>query len=374
MLRELLEARGWTQRVLATVLGRDVSVINRLTADKTRIDGEMALLLEGVFGVPAEQFMDVQSQFELALARVTSRGPDPAMARRAELFGKLPVADMIKRGWLSVQDVRDPRIEASLASFFGVGSPDDIEVLPHAAKKSDAGGPVTPSQAAWLRRAHRIAQEVLVPRYSEATLRAALSQLRPLMVDPVETRHVPKILAECGVRFLIVETLGSAKIDGVCFWVNNGTSPVIAMTLRMDRIDNFWFVLRHEIEHVLRGDGRTAAMVDADLHPEGGPTAAQGQLPEEERLANEAAADFCVPRDKLKKFVAVKAPLFPERDMIGFARTLKVHPGIVAGQLRHATRRYDLFTKHLVKVRSAVSPSATIDGWGDVVPLQELEQ
>lgn len=373
MLRELLEARGWSQRVLATVLGREVSVINRLVANKTRIDGEMALLLERVLGVPADQFLEVQKQYELALARFVSNGPDPAMARRAELFGKLPVADMVKRGWLSVRDVRDPRVEAAVANFFGVQSPDDIEVLPHAAKKSDASGPVTPSQAAWLRRARYIADEVLVPRYSEQALRSALSQLRLMMADPVETRHVPKLLAECGVRFLIVETIGDAKIDGVCFWVNDGASPVIAMSLRMDRIDNFWFVLRHEIEHVLRGDGRTAAMVDADLRTEGDTSTAPGELPEEEQLANEAAADFCVPKDKLKKFIAVKAPLFPERDMIGFARTLKVHPGIVAGQIRHATRRYNLFAKHLAKVRSAVSPSATVDGWGDVVPLQGME-
>ncbi|KAI1694314.1 hypothetical protein Ddc_22202 [Ditylenchus destructor] len=56
--------------------------------------------------------------------------------------------------------------------------------------------------------------------------------------------------------WFFVEALSGSKIDGACFWLD-AHKPVIGMTLRFDRIDNFWFVLRHEIEHVLREDGRT---------------------------------------------------------------------------------------------------------------------
>jgi HTH-type transcriptional regulator/antitoxin HigA len=228
---------------------------------------------------------------------------------------------------------------------------------------------VTPAQLAWLHRVRRIAQEVLVPRYSPAALRSAIPKLRQLLNAPENARHVPRILVECGIRYMLVESIGNAKVDGVCFWLKDGTAPVVGMSFRFDRIDNFWFVLRHELEHVLQGHGRAAMMLDAEL--EGDRAGAGPGVSEEERIANEAAADFCVPRDKLRKFVAVKAPLFPERDMIGFARTLRVHPGIVAGQLRHATGRYELFAKHLAKVRFAVAPTATVDGWGDVVPLEQ---
>ena len=48
------------------------------------------------------------------------------------------------------------------------------------------------------------------------------------------------------------EALPSSKIDGVCLWLDQH-SPVIGMSLRFDRIDNFWFVLGHEIEHALKG-------------------------------------------------------------------------------------------------------------------------
>ena len=67
---------------------------------------------------------------------------------------------------------------------------------------------------------------------------------------------MPRIVSECGIRLAIVECLPNAKIDGVCFWLNK-YSPVIGLSMRFDQIDNFWFVLRHEIEHVLRRDCQT---------------------------------------------------------------------------------------------------------------------
>jgi HTH-type transcriptional regulator/antitoxin HigA len=177
---------------------------------------------------------------------------------------------------------------------------------------------------------------------------------------------VPRILTECGIRYVICESLPSSKIDGVCFWLND-YSPVIGMSLRYDRIDNFWFVLRHELEHVMRGHGRAAAMLDTELEKDRAGTGSD--IPEEERVANEAAANFSVPRSQLEDFIERKAPSFTERDIRGFAARLNIHPGIVAGQLQHETKRYDLFRNHLVKIRSIVSPGATVDGWGDVAPV-----
>ena len=137
--------------------------------------------------------------------------------------------------------------------------------------------------------------------------------------------------------------------------------------MRHDRIDNFWFVLRHELEHVIQGHGKQTVVIDADL--EGEKAGTGPDIAEEERIANSAASEFCVPRKTLDAFIARKAPYFAERDILGVAATLKVHPGLVAGQLQHKTGRYDRFRSHLVKVRSIVAPNAVVDGWGDVVPI-----
>jgi HTH-type transcriptional regulator/antitoxin HigA len=212
----------------------------------------------------------------------------------------------------------------------------------------------------------QIARSIAAPAYSEKALRDALGKLRRLTIDPEEIRHVPRILMECGVRFVLVEALPGAKIDGVCLWLDKG-SPVIGMALRFDRIDNFWFVLRHEIEHVLCKHGRDKEKVDIEL--EGEHAGVGPDVPEEERVANAAAADFCVPKTEMDSFIARKSPFFSERDIMGFAGRIQVHPALVIGQIRNHLQRWDFLSRHLVKMRHFVTIGANVDGWGHVYPV-----
>jgi len=368
LLRKLLEVNGWSQRVLSLITGMGETGVNKMLSDRQSISAEHALVFAEVFGVPAEKFLEIQRNYDLAKARIAAI-PDPARATRAHLFGGLPVSEMIARRWLQAEDIRDVSyVEASLAKFFGVRSVDEIEILPHAAKKTQVAAETTPTQLAWLYRVKQVASGMMVGQYSPAALESAIKRLSPLLSAPEEARKVPRVLSESGIRFVIVESLSAAKIDGVCFWLDD-FSPVVGLSLRYDRVDNFWFVLRHELEHVRRFHGRTTVTLDSEL--EGEKAGVSSNLPEEERVANEAAADFCVSREKLARFIARKEPFFAERDLIGFARTIGVHPGLVAGQIQRYTGRYDLFRKHLAKIRSSVAPSAMVDGWGDVAPVDE---
>jgi HTH-type transcriptional regulator / antitoxin HigA len=366
LIQQHLDANDWTQRTLAIVLGVEETRISKLMSGARPLDAETAIALGELFDVQAEEFMDLQKAYDLAQARIVAR-PDPKRAVRAHLFGKLPVSDMIRRQWIAADDIRDTKkIENELAKFFRASSAEEIEVLPHAAKKTLINCPATPSQLAWLYRVKRIASDMLAPGFTEARMRSGIERLSDLLLSAEEARKVPRILAESGIRFLLVEALPGSKIDGVCFWLDD-ESPVIAMSFRYDRIDNFWFVLYHELEHVLRGHGRTAVVLDAELE---GERAGVGEsVSEEERQANAAAAAFCVPQDKLSKFIARKSPVFAERDFLGFCNTLRLHPGLVAGQLQYRTGRFNLFRQYQVKIRSIVAPGAMVDGWGDVAPV-----
>ena len=168
-------------------------------------------------------------------------------------------------------------------------------------------------------------------------------------------------MMECGVRYIIVEGLPGGKIDGVCFWLD-AHSPVIGMSLRFDRIDNFWLVLRHEIEHVLCGHGKIKSIIDVDLET-------IDATSEEEKVAIEASLTFAIPQGEMTSFIARKQPFFSERDVVGFARRIEVHPGIVAGQMRHSTGRFDVFHKFLVKIRQFATSGAIVDGWGQIAPV-----
>jgi HTH-type transcriptional regulator/antitoxin HigA len=71
----------------------------------------------------------------------------------------------------------------------------------------------------------------------------------------------------------------------------------------------------------------------------------------------------------LISFLARRDRYIAEQDVLFFARQMKVHPGIVVGQIQNRTRKYELLRKYQVKVRQYLMPTATVDGWGQVAPL-----
>jgi len=356
-IQEELDARGWAQLDLAYILNMDETALNKLIKGKHGISADMAKALAKAFDVDPDFFANLQKIYDVAHARE----PDPSIERRAKLQSVYPVREMIRRGWLA--DVDATLMAAQLNRFFRTDGGDAVDIA-HAAKKTNLGDPATPTQLSWLYRVRQVAEIMVhVGPYSRPVLLDGMQRLRALMGEPEEIRHVPRILEECGVRFVLVEGLPGGKIDGVCLWLDN-KSPVIGMSTRFDRIDNFWFVLRHECEHVLREHGREQEIIDVSLED------ADAAVGEEEKQANDAAAEFCVPQDKLKSFIERKSPLFSERDIRAFAKVMGIHPGIVVGQIQKKTERWELLKRLQVKIRHIVTRTAMVDGWGHLPPVQ----
>jgi HTH-type transcriptional regulator/antitoxin HigA len=351
-LREELDARGWSQQELADILDRPPRLISELIAGKRAVTPETARGLSEAFGTSAEYWLNLESQYQLSKIKTVN----DHVARKAHLYGKFPVREILRRGWVRASENLEV-LEQRFCEFFEIRSLDEEPSLSHAAKKTHVAMGATPLQLAWLFRVKTMVRQQKVPAYSPQKLLAAVEKLKALVVAPEETRHVPRILAEAGVRLVFVEPMAGSKLDGACFWLADD-QPVIGMTLRFDRIDNFWFVLRHEIEHVLRGDGKETAILDTDTGE------VIDDLPDYEVQANAAGAEFCVPQEQLDDFCLRVGPFFSEQRVVLFAQRIGVHPGLVVGQLQRKLDRHDFLRKHQVKVRSCVLPSADVDGWG----------
>lgn len=359
-IKQKLEARGWGQRDLAYILGCHEQAVNLIVSGKRGVSPDMAKALSAAFvDIPAEFFLNLQRLYDLSMAR----DPDPGISLRARLQSSYPIREMIRRGWLPDTDAAN--LELQMARFFKVSTAEEIPHLLHAGKKSRYDH-IPPPQLAWLFRVRQIARSIAASEYSDERLKAALPDLRQLLTDPQETRHASRILAECGVRFVLVEPLPQGKIDGACLWLDP-RSPVIGMSLRYDRIDNFWFVLRHEVEHVLQQHGQEIEMID---ELDGTRAAIDGSdLPQEERIANSAAAEFCIPQDQISEFISQRSPYISERDVLALAKRLHVHPGLVVGQIHSRTGRYEFLRRYLAKIRHFVLSDAIADGWGHVFPV-----
>lgn len=361
-IREELEARGWTQVDLANILGWWPKDVYGLIVGSRSITPETAGLLAEAFGTSAELWMNLETSYQLAKRSAT----DPGVAKRANIYSKVPVSDMQKRGWIEKTESASV-LERQVLEFFHIPSLDEPISLPHAARRPGSGD-LNKYQLAWLHRAFQIASAAPVTGpFSDRSVEQVLTRLRPLTANAEDVRRVPQVLAAFGIRLLIVEDLPHTKIDGACFWLAPN-SPVVVLSFRYDRIDWFWHTLVHELKHVKNRDGVEEPILDINLVGD------DAQLFEtksdSEKAADLFAVEFLVDQAQLNNFIARVHPLYSHMKILAFSDRIGVHPGIVVGQLQFRKKlTYAHSRKMLVKVRNLLMASALTDGWGNVVPV-----
>lgn len=379
-IRDELDARGWEQRDLADIMGRPERTISELVSGKRSVTPETAQQLGEAFATSAQFWLNLEMAYRLwKLPK-----PDDAVARRARLYALAPIKEMTRRGWVG-KTKRVDTLEEQVSRFFEVPSLDAVDAqmsasspIGAAARKSSGDANFTPAERAWLCRARQLASQRFVSTHHASTYHGAAHEITPFdparikallprlsaLLDRAEgVREAPKALAAFGVRLVVVEPIAGTKIDGACFWLS-AKKPVIALSLRFDRIDCFWFTLMHEIAHVVAGDGRDGA-IPPDRELVGNDGAATPSKPAFEKAADRFAATSLVPEKPLADFIKRTRPYFSKARIEEFAAAQGVHPGLVVGQLHHRGEvPYSNLRGYLVKVRALVLEAALADGWG----------
>ena len=360
-IKEEMEARGWTQGDLAEITGIDRAGLNLVINGKRQITPETAAAIGEAFGTGAKLWLNLESSYRLWKQR-----PDVSdVARRARLWEMAPMKEMLRRGWIERSENVEV-LEKRVCEFFEINSLNQMPKFYQAARKSTDYSALTPAQCAWLFRARRLSRAIQVVTFSDTRLKDVLSQILVLRSHVEDVRQVPVVLARAGIRLVVLEQLAGTKIDGACFWLSK-SEPVIALSLRYDRIDFFWHTLVHELRHVMNHDGlrqRQAVdirLVGADARP---PT----EKPQHEREIDEFASNALVERAALEDFISRTRPLYSKLKIMKFAALHGVHAGIVVGQLQFRNEiHYSHSREMLVPVKEALTSSALTEGWGQIV-------
>jgi HTH-type transcriptional regulator / antitoxin HigA len=362
ILREELEARNWTQGDLAEILGRPLTRINEIICGKRAITPETAKGLAAALGTSAELWLNLESAYQLSQVK----SADNTVERRARLYALAPVKEMVRRLWIEPSNNIEV-LERRVCDFLDISRiAQEPSFWRFAARSSLTGSKPTPAQLAWLFRARRLARAVRVKnKFNDVRLEEALRALRGILHSVEEVRKVPTILADAGIRLVILESLPNTRIDGAVFWLDE-SSPVIALSLRYDRIDGFWHTLFHELGHIRQRHGLTAhEPLDLDL------VGSEAKLFEDktqiEQSVDRFATENIIPRSELNNFIARVKPLYGTNKIVRFASRLQVHPGVVVGQLQYRKEiPYSHSRKLLVRVRDVITKSALTDGWGNI--------
>jgi len=298
-------------------------VISEIVSGKKQITPETALGLAAAFGTSAEMWLNMEAAYRLRLAQQNS--VDDAVERRSRVYSLVPVKELLKRGWIQgatgTADVDE--LERSVMAFLGVASLDEVPALALAARRTPTKEPDARAVRAWMRRVEQLAEAQKTGAFRRERLERALGELLSLSTEAGRVRELPDILRGLGIRFVLVPHLSRTYLDGAVF-AGDG-NPIVALTLRYDRLDSFWFTLMHVLAHLVSGhQGNRPEDLDADA----------GANPEE-READRLAAEWLVPGEDLSAFVERVAPYFSRQAIASFARSIGRHPTIVLGRLQH---------------------------------------
>lgn len=159
-------------------------------------------------------------------------------------------------------------------------------------------------------------------------------------------RLVEELLNSYGIHFVIQKHLPKTYLDGAAFMLSNG-APVVALTLRYDRVDNFWFTLLHELAHLKYhvADASVGYFDDID-----GQT--RHSANEKEQQANRQAEEALI-SDKV--WQKEKKELLRGRDVAKvkqFARNYQVAPAIVAGRIHWEKQNFTLYADCIGHVKN----------------------
>lgn len=325
-------ARGLSQRDLAERLEMKEQQIQRyeqeryLTANLTRIaDIAEALGLE------------FHATFEIAAAPTTGNADRRLNSVLRFDPRKLPIREMKKRGWLhevgqSKSMASSTDAELAAAFVFHACGASHIPSLQR--QHVRVGGKYNEhSLLAWkariLQKARRLSNKISGATQLDAVFIQQLSELSNRPDGPVQA---VRKLRERNVLVVFEKHLTGTHLDGAAMMLDNAV-PVIGMTLRLDRLDNFWFVLLHELGHVVlhRDRGLQDGFFDDD---------SAKSLERTEAEADEFAQNSLIRNEVWKRSFVRFAKSRDE--VIEFANRLKISPAIVAGRICR-DRDYSLF-------------------------------
>lgn len=251
---------------------------------------------------------------------------------------KFPIKEMIKRGWLDplsigVSDATEGIVRAFLAETgvqFGATS----------FRRTLAGEAQSPTTNyaiyAWVARVIQRSRSVRrkLPPFDRTALSPSfLKELAQLSWSSRGPLLALEFLNSHGISTVVEPQLRGTQLDGAALQDVDGT-PVIALTLRFDRLDSFWFTLLHEVAHVWKHVENVDETFVDDLNTE--------SSDRREAEANRLAREAFIPRVLWKRSAAY---ISPSRETVEvLAKELRIHPAIVVGRLHRELGNFALLT------------------------------
>ena len=329
-IRFRMEQADLSPRDLVPFMGSRAKV-SEVLSGKRPLTMQMARALHVNLGIPADVLLQ-------------QPGGELRSALEGTEWHRFPLAEMAKRGWIEKRRNLDSHAEEIMRDLIGRAGGE--YVLPAAFFRKNDHARINAKSDSYSLKAWcwevlaRANAHKLPASFKSGTVDLNfLRKVAALSWSQEGPRLAQEFLANHGIHLVYLEHLPRTHLDGAALQLADGT-PVIGLTLRYDRLDNFWFCLLHELAHIGRhmNETKNEAFID-DLSLRD----AQGaRRDSREAEADEWAENGLIPEDiwTTSKVKNNPTPLA----VMELAQRLGIHPAIIAGRIRHETRNFRLLS------------------------------
>ena len=333
-----MEQQALTQRDLIPYIGSR-SKVSEVLSGKRPITMRMARALHQHLSISAEVLLqEPGASFDDSLEEVE--------------WERFPLAEMARRDWIkkrpSYKDCAEyfvrglmDRAGARAPDRAGARSPNLQPLFRRNAQRRENANTDWFALRAWCWRVMAVANEGppskrYVPRSVTREFMTEVARLSPRNNGP---RLAQAFLAENGISLVTERHLSKTHLDGATLWFEDGR-PIVGMTLRYNRLDNFWFTLMHELAHIGKHENAEEREFFDDMSLRGAKNAADDSI---EAEADEWAEEALIPGDvwEASPVSSVPRPM----NVIGLANEVGVHPAVVAGRVRYEKDDYRLLSQ-----------------------------
>lgn len=320
-----MEQMDLTNRDLIPLIGSR-SKVSEVLSGKCKLTLKMIRALNKSLKIPAEVLLQETNSL-------------PADMNNVE-WEKFPLTTMAKLGWIEKASNLKDQAEEIMRDF--IRRAGGMEAIPSVLfRKNDHFRQNAKmnkySLAAWCLQVLITARKIVLPLYAEGTVTLDFIKYVATLSSFSEGPKLAKeYLEKHGIHLLYVPHLPQTYLDGAVLRLNNG-APVIGLTLRYDRIDNFWFCLCHELGHI----GRHLDVKKDQIFVDDITNNFYYEDNKIENEANEWAEGALIP--DLQKFNDLLNGQKTSKKVLELAAQMQVHPAIVAGSIRHKLKNFHLF-------------------------------
>ncbi len=297
--------------------------VSEILSGKRQLTIDMVRAISAGLGIPVKVLIQKSSQ------NIESQNWDTALVRVMEQRGYF--------GKKTLKEYDKPELINEFFALFGSLQPTALY-----RKTSFRTAPRTDNKAllAWGLRVLQKAKQIKVSmKYKKGTVNLAFMQeVVRLSVKNKGPLLVKDYLKKRGIKLVIEPHLPKTHLDGATLLVNKD-APVIGLTIRHDRPDNFWFTLMHELAHIaLHYDNDIAFFYDEELQDKD-----EMEIDPKEKEADALAEESILPKSKWETSAAKSTPnQFSTEDL---ANELGIQTAVIAGMIRFKHQNFYYLNK-----------------------------